>query len=171
MRASSQRCEYLVNVEELDCFKGRKLPSLRRKGSYDPEVAKEEMLQYLQVKTLSGLHLDEEGKIGYTYKTMASAFVALRQFGGDFRKAICAVAGEGGDSDTNAAVTGALLGAVVGESGLPKEWLAGMPHVSWLRHQIDRFIEVTRPELGVRTDPEFRKKMQAAEQSALEAAH
>ena len=41
---------------------------------------------------------------------------------GDFKKAIEFVVNYGRDNDTVAAVTGAILGAFVGESGLPSEW-------------------------------------------------
>jgi ADP-ribosylglycohydrolase len=42
---------------------------------------------------------------------------------GDFEVEISRVVALGGDTDTNAAVAGALLGTVVGENGLPQVWL------------------------------------------------
>jgi ADP-ribosyl-[dinitrogen reductase] hydrolase len=42
---------------------------------------------------------------------------------GDFEVEISRVVSLGGDTDTNAAVAGALLGALVGEVGLPRAWL------------------------------------------------
>jgi ADP-ribosyl-[dinitrogen reductase] hydrolase len=42
---------------------------------------------------------------------------------GDFETEVKRVVSLGGDTDTNAAVTGALLGALVGENGLPPAWL------------------------------------------------
>ncbi|TMK47867.1 MAG: hypothetical protein E6G55_02660, partial [Actinobacteria bacterium] len=42
---------------------------------------------------------------------------------GDFETEVARVVGLGGDTDTNAAVAGALLGALVGEGGLPPAWL------------------------------------------------
>src|SRR6266540_2377987 len=42
---------------------------------------------------------------------------------GDFEVEVSRVVSLGGDTDTNAAVAGALLGALVGESGLPPAWL------------------------------------------------
>jgi ADP-ribosylglycohydrolase len=42
---------------------------------------------------------------------------------GDFEVEVGRVVALGGDTDTNAAVAGALLGALVGEAGLPGEWL------------------------------------------------
>jgi ADP-ribosylglycohydrolase len=42
---------------------------------------------------------------------------------GDFEVEVSRVVALGGDTDTNAAVAGALLGALVGEAGLPPAWL------------------------------------------------
>jgi len=42
---------------------------------------------------------------------------------GDFEAEVRRVVSLGGDTDTNAAVAGALLGALVGEGGLPHAWL------------------------------------------------
>jgi len=42
---------------------------------------------------------------------------------GDFEAEVRRVVSLGGDTDTNAAVAGALLGALVGEEGLPDPWL------------------------------------------------
>jgi ADP-ribosyl-[dinitrogen reductase] hydrolase len=42
---------------------------------------------------------------------------------GDFEVEVNRVVALGGDTDTNAAVAGALLGALVGEAGLPRAWL------------------------------------------------
>ena len=55
-----------------------------------------------------------------------TAGVALRTAAGapSFEDGLRTVVGIGGDTDTNAAVTGALLGAVHGRTGLPEAWLA-----------------------------------------------
>src|SRR5207253_7935192 len=44
--------------------------------------------------------------------------------GGSFEDELRRVVGLGGDTDTNAAVAGALLGAVAGASALPEAWLS-----------------------------------------------
>lgn len=67
--------------------------------------------------------------IGFTYKCLGAAFWALRHAQGlaplrmspreRFRKALEGVILAGGDTDTNGAVAGALLGAYLGMDGLP----------------------------------------------------
>lgn len=50
---------------------------------------KTELKTFLKCSNIKDLKLDEEGKIGYTYKSMGSGFWALKQ--DDFRKAITEV--------------------------------------------------------------------------------
>jgi ADP-ribosylglycohydrolase len=45
-----------------------------------------------------------------------------------FEAALIDVVNRGGDSDTNGAITGALLGAYLGESAIPDRWVAPMIH-------------------------------------------
>lgn len=60
--------------------------------------------------------------MGFTFFTAGLALrVAAEQ--PPFEEGLRHVVGLGGDTDTNAAVTGALLGALHGSSGLPSTWL------------------------------------------------
>ena len=60
--------------------------------------------------------------MGFTLFTAGLALqVAAEQPG--FDEGLRHVVGLGGDTDTNAAVTGALLGALHGRDGLPAAWL------------------------------------------------
>ena len=59
---------------------------------------------------------------GFCLFTAAVAFQTLLR-GGDAETELRRVVGLGGDTDTNAAVAGALLGARDGEVALPSEWL------------------------------------------------
>jgi ADP-ribosylglycohydrolase len=102
-------------------------------------------------KVLEGLNLNESHKIGYTYKCMGAGIWALRKLrdiderihqleksgakmlqgrGGilsmKFWEILTEVIKAGGDTDTNAAVAGALMGAHIGFSNLPEELVAGL---------------------------------------------
>jgi ADP-ribosyl-[dinitrogen reductase] hydrolase len=59
---------------------------------------------------------------GFCLFTAAAALQALLRFD-DFEPALRRVVAMGGDADTNGAVAGALLGAFVGDDGLPVGWL------------------------------------------------
>ena len=71
------------------------------------------------------LKLGESGKVGYTYKCVGAAFWALQEFHRDpslgLHEILSRVIRAGGDTDTNAAVAGALIGASIGFSKIPKE--------------------------------------------------
>mgnify|MGYP001573842770 CR=1 FL=1 len=54
----------------------------------------------------------------------------------DFKKIILDIINKGGDTDTNAAVAGQVLGAHLGYSKLPKDWLRKLKHKEWLDKKI-----------------------------------
>lgn len=108
-------------------------------SKYDPEV-----VRWTRVVNLADLKLDEglpkrEGVpvlVGHTYKAMGAAFwavqhaarlKALRTSGRErFRKCLETVILAGGDTDTNGAVVGAVLGAYEGVSGIPDVLAEGL---------------------------------------------
>ena len=59
--------------------------------------------------------------MGYTLKAMQVALWCARR-AADFEKALIAVVNAGGDTDTNGAVAGAVLGARFGFDAIPRRW-------------------------------------------------
>ncbi len=76
------------------------------------------------------------GVTGYIAHTVPVAIYAFLKHPDDYRTAVESVIRLGGDTDTVAAITGALVGARVGKAGIPKEWLdrwADWPRsVAWM---------------------------------------
>jgi ADP-ribosyl-[dinitrogen reductase] hydrolase len=68
--------------------------------------------------------LGAEG-IGYVLVCLERALISLRE-APTFAKGVLDVVNLGGDTDTNAAVSGALLGAHFGPSEIPASWLADL---------------------------------------------
>jgi len=85
---------------------------------------------YTNERTLEELNLDERGKIGYTYKCLASGFYGLRSKN-SFEKTLNDLIRYGCDADTNGAVCGTMYGARYGYRALPYEWLRAMPNKKW----------------------------------------
>jgi ADP-ribosylglycohydrolase len=85
---------------------------------YDRRIAPYIELAYQPDITL--LKLDEEGKIGYTLKTLASALWVYNH-SADFDSGLKELILQGGDADTNGAVAGALLGLKYGYSSIPAQ--------------------------------------------------
>ncbi|KAL3868565.1 hypothetical protein ACJMK2_041366 [Sinanodonta woodiana] len=109
----------------------------------DSEGQKRELQNSLRCNDLGSLKLDENGKIGYTFKCLGAAFWALKQ--NNFKKAITAILFEGGDADTNCAVAGALLGCKLRNlSELPADWLRDLHYKKWLDEKLNRYLDVLR---------------------------
>ena len=86
-----------------------------------------------------------EGVTGYVYHTVPVAVYAWYRHFGNFEATLEAVLNCGGDTDTTGAIAGALAGAVVGEGGIPPDWIAGI--MDWprgtrrLRHIAERLCD------------------------------
>ena len=66
---------------------------------------------------------DYDGEhIGWVHVALQSVFYQLLH-ARDFRSALVDIVSSGGDTDTNAAIAGALLAAVYGPQSIPSEWL------------------------------------------------
>ena len=67
-----------------------------------------------------GLHHGVSGYINHTLPVVLHAWVSHQH---DFRDAVLSVIHCGGDTDTTAAIVGAITGAGVGKEGIPQDWL------------------------------------------------
>ena len=63
---------------------------------------------------------------GYVYQTVPVVLHAWFQFPRDYRSAVLSVIHCGGDTDTTAAIVGAIVGAGVGPDGIPPEWQSAL---------------------------------------------
>jgi len=64
---------------------------------------------------------DYFGRMGWVLVSLQNAFFHLRK--SDFEESIVGTVAAGGDTDTNAAVCGALLGAALGRQAIPSRWI------------------------------------------------
>ncbi|MGB4738384.1 MAG: ADP-ribosylglycohydrolase family protein [Fuerstiella sp.] len=71
------------------------------------------------------------GVSGYTYHTVPVALHAWMSHPLDYQAAVTSVICCGGDADTPAAIVGGIVGASVGDQGIPPDLLAGL--VEWPR--------------------------------------
>jgi ADP-ribosyl-[dinitrogen reductase] hydrolase len=68
----------------------------------------------------------ERGVSGYVNATVPVAVYCWLRHGRDFRGAVESAISLGGDTDTVAAITGALTGAALGPDAIPEDWLRGL---------------------------------------------
>ncbi len=64
---------------------------------------------------------DYERQMGWVLTALQNAFYWLLS-GAPLAQAVSATVGRGGDTDTNGAICGALLGAVQGREAVPRQW-------------------------------------------------
>lgn len=89
---------------------------------------------------LDALELDHDNTMGYTLKAMKTALWALEQ-PDDFETVVTAIVNAGGDTDTNAAVAGAALGAKHGAAAIPARWLENIRGTDVIAALADRLYE------------------------------
>ena len=68
----------------------------------------------------------QRGVSGYINHTVPVVLHAWMRHPDDFRSAVQAMIRCGGDTDSTAALAGAIVGARVGKDGIPPEWLSGL---------------------------------------------
>ena len=73
----------------------------------------------------------ETGVSGYAFQTVPVAIYASVKHRNDFRSALTDAIRCGGDTDTVAAITGALVGCHLGLDGIPSEWISHL--IDWPR--------------------------------------
>jgi ADP-ribosylglycohydrolase len=64
-----------------------------------------------------------KGVTGYMFHTVPVAVYACYKHAGSFQDTLESVFNCGGDTDTTGAIAGALCGAMVGEAGIPQDWI------------------------------------------------
>jgi ADP-ribosyl-[dinitrogen reductase] hydrolase len=90
-------------------------------------------------KTLERLRLDGRA-MGFTLKAMQVGLWCL-EHAEDFEESLVLVIHAGGDTDTNGAVAGAILGAWHGASAIPERWTRSIHNADQLVSLADRLLE------------------------------
>ena len=102
------------------------------------ENVMEELIKYVYIDNLDDLELNT--KIVYTFKPVGCACYALRKSETKSFNLLFEIIQKGGDADTNCAVTGAVLGAHLVFSKLPKYLVNNLYYRKYLENKINRFL-------------------------------
>lgn len=104
---------------------------------------KEQMEQCLQTSTFAQLKARERNEMSHTFKPVAAAVLALH-WEGNFRDFIMKLSMEGGDSNSNCTVAGAIMGLRTGYQRLPQEWLLGLrtKQLTWLNLRVNHLLDM-----------------------------
>ena len=90
----------------------------------------------------SDLPIAVEGEAGYVVHCVEIAFWFVTH-DRTLEEALIFLAQAGGDTDTNAAVAGALLGARYGEAGLPPQWVEQITGAQGIAQLAERLVTAT----------------------------
>jgi ADP-ribosylglycohydrolase len=97
---------------------------------------------------LDSLALDQTDDNQDVFKTLGAAIYGFTrklpkgEQTSSFKRILMDIVLQGGDADTNASVTGALLGLRIGYSMLPSEWVVGLKHWEWLEDCVEEFVDL-----------------------------
>lgn len=89
---------------------------------------------------ISMLDLDETYSIGYTLRTLSAALWCFWH-SPSFVDGLLSVVNEGGDADTNGAISGAILGAKFGVSSIPGHYIDNLHNREEYHNKITNLIE------------------------------
>lgn len=81
---------------------------------------------------------------GFTLKAMQIGLRCLYAPGG-FEDTLVQVVMQGGDTDTNGAVAGAVMGARLGVEAIPSRWVECVPHAVYVSNLAGRLITLAEP--------------------------
>ncbi len=99
-----------------------------------------EAIRWSDRRELRALELDDAMDMGYTLKAMQVALWCAVQEG-SFETIVSSVVSAGGDTDTNAAVAGAVMGALRGLEAIPERWIENVARVGEIGALADRLYE------------------------------
>lgn len=132
---------YAVNLAVADALNGRTASIESIAATLDDAGVSPITVQF--ARGTSGRELDElrlDGStMGYTLKAMQVGLWCLER-GTDFEESLVAVIEAGGDTDTNGAVAGAVLGALHGASAIPSRWVGGVARAERLTAIADELL-------------------------------
>ena len=111
-----------------------------RQSSHYKEIAR-----HCNAMSLEELELDDT-TMGYSLKCLGVAIWAFRNAvaGRNYKEIITEIALQGGDSDTNGMVAGAIIGAMRGPLAVPAEWMDNLRCVEFLDKKVGEMENANR---------------------------
>lgn len=99
----------------------------------------------------------KSGVSGYVYHTVPVVIHAWFKCSKDYQVGVREIIRCGGDTDTTAAILGGIIGAGVGKTGIPQQWLDGLCEsprsVKWMEKLGRRLADVSSRGIGQKALP------------------
>jgi ADP-ribosylglycohydrolase len=111
----------------------------------DPQQDAEQTLHWRLSKALQNpgnvdIRRELTGTSSFALESVPFSIATFFQHPTDFRSAVLEAVNAGGDTDTNAAMVGAMVGANVGESGIPRAWINAVSSSIRMRQLADDLV-------------------------------
>ena len=123
-----------------------------KKRKHDADFNKYQRIYELPVDQMLGklgLGSDTDANFDYTLKGLGAAVYALKcieanraNSPADYKRIQLEIVNQGGDTDTNAAISGQVLGSWLGYNALPVDWISTLTNKEWLDRKIIKFLEM-----------------------------
>ncbi len=103
--------------------------------------------RYTQFTNLSECELDGSDKngyfynqIGYCFKTLSCAIYAYKNRDKPFKDVLKDIYMQGGDTDTNGAIAGSIIGAYIGYDKLDYGWISKINGIEYVNREVDKYL-------------------------------
>ena len=130
----------------------RPFPAAKELPGFLKLISRAVELSENNIADLDAIHKLGQGWVGD--EALAIAIYCALKYSNDFDKALIAAVNHSGDSDSTGAITGNILGAYLGLSGIPKKYIDNLELVDVLTElaedlyydcQLDEYKQVTDP--------------------------
>lgn len=91
----------------------------------------------------------EPGVSNSVYETVPAAFFCFMKYAESFEEAVIAAANAGGDTDSVACMTGAVLGARLGIDAIPKRWIEGLERREYIESLSVELFRLSLKRVGI----------------------
>lgn len=108
-----------------------------------------EWIETAKYRPISCLNLDEVPGVGYTGRTLGAALCAYWQ-AKSFEDGLVAIVNEGGDADTNAAISCAILGAKFGYNSIPSYYIENLWDVEAYSNVVEHFTKYVMDKFQIK---------------------
>ncbi len=139
-------CCFVINTLVWNCIYNDDIPYDQFVNLLNNQSHKDDFEKFVHYKDLSECFLDgvDEsgyyfGQIGYCFRMTAAAVFAYRNRFLDYKSVLKKIFCQAGDTDTNGAICGAIIGATQGYDKLPQDWLQHIQHLDYAENQYSKF--------------------------------
>jgi len=136
---------YAVGLERLAhciCCNSERLEQMFADGTPDRRSLAWAFREALAATDSAAKLMDRVGTSSFALESVPFAVGTFFRHPTDFRAALLEAVNAGGDTDTTAAMVGTMVGANVGESGIPAEWIEKVPAASRARELAVQMVDL-----------------------------